>query len=288
MFNIATKQQQYHTYILTDEQAQSQIEVVPERGGIITHWRIKGDELLYFDAVRFADPQMSVRGGNPVLFPICGNLPNNTYIYKDREYQLKQHGFARDLPWEVKATDIEDCASITLTLTSNELTLALYPFEFELVFTYQLRGERLKILQSFTNQSHEVMPFAAGFHPYFLATDKKQLEFNIPANHYLDHIEQKTYPFTGFDFEQEEIDVAFTSLDKHFSSIKDSDRQRQITLYYSDFYSTLVFWTVKGKDYVCLEPWSAPRNALNTKEQLSYIEPGSTYSAVVEMNCSYF
>lgn len=288
MFNIATEQKQYHTYILTDEQAQSQIEIVPERGGIITRWRVKGEDLFYLDEARFAEPKMSIRGGNPILFPICGNLPDNIYTYKGRQYQLKQHGFARDLPWEVSDTKIGECASITLTLKSNESTLAVYPFKFQLVFTYQLQGQRLKILQNYINQSDEVMPFAAGFHPYFLAQDKNQLEFSIPANQYLDHLDRQTYPFTKFDFERDEIDIAFTSLSKHSSYIKDTVRNCKITLHYSDFYSALVFWTVKGKDYVCLEPWSAPRNALNTKEQLSYIEPQSTYSAVFEMNCSYF
>ena len=286
MFNIDKEQRQHLTYILTDESAQSQIEVVPERGGIISRWRINGREILYLDAARFADPSMSIRGGIPILFPICGNLPDNQYTYGDRVYQLKQHGFARDLPWEVTSTKTNDCASITLTLNSNESTLKVYPFEFELVFTYQLQGNNLKILQNYTNKSAETMPFAAGFHPYFLTQDKTQLEFTIPSNQYFDHISQKNYTYSGFDFEQPEIDVAFTSLDKHSTNFRDRATQRQISMLYSDFYSALVFWTVKGKDYICLEPWSAPRNALNTKEKLTYLESGNSYSAVVEMNCS--
>ncbi len=288
MFNIVKEQQQYQTYILTDEQAQSQIEVVPERGGIITRWRISDRDILYLDAARFADPTMSIRGGIPILFPICGNLPDNLYNYGDRQYQLKQHGFARDLPWQVSETEIGNCASITLTLNSNESTLAVYPFEFQLVFTYQLQGNSLKILQSYTNKSSETMPFSAGFHPYFVTQDKSQLDFTIPSSQYFDHISRDTYSYTSFDFDKEEIDVAFTSLSKHSTSFRDRATQRQISILYSDFYSALVFWTIKGKDYVCLEPWSAPRNALNTGEKLTHLKPGNTYNAVVEMNCSNF
>ena len=288
MFNIVKEQQQYLTYVLTDEQAQSQIEVVPERGGIISRWRINTQEILYLDAARFADPTMSIRGGIPILFPICGNLPDNLYTYSNRQYQLKQHGFARDLAWKVTATETSNCASITLTLNSNEFTLAVYPFEFQLVFTYQLQDNSLKLLQSYTNKSSDTMPFSAGFHPYFLTQDKSQLEFTIPSNQYFDHISRKTYPYNGFDFEQEEIDVAFTSLSRHSTTIRDRAKQQQISILYSDFYSTLVFWTIKGKDYVCLEPWSAPRNALNTGEKLTDLEPGNTYNAVVEINCSNF
>ena len=288
MFNIIKEKQQYQTYILTDKQAGSQIEVVPERGGIITRWCVNDQDVLYLDSARFADPTMSIRGGIPILFPICGNLPDNLYTYEDRQYQLKQHGFARDLPWQVAETEIDNYASITLTLNSDEATLAVYPFEFELVFTYQLKGNSLKILQSYTNKSSETMPFSAGFHPYFVTLDKNQLDFTIPSNQYFDHITRETYSYTGFDFEKDEIDVAFTSLNKHSTAISDHATQKQISILYSDFYSALVFWTIKGKDYICLEPWSAPRNALNTGEKLTYLKPGNTYNAVVEMNCSNF
>ncbi|MGF1542566.1 MAG: aldose epimerase [Pleurocapsa sp.] len=288
MFKIVQEQQQYLTYILTDQKADSQIEVVPERGGIIGRWRINSEEILYLDATRFADPTMSIRGGIPILFPICGNLPDNSYTYGDRTYQLKQHGFARDLPWEVTSTATDNCATITLTLNSNKFTLAVYPFEFQLVFTYQLQGNSLKILQSYTNKSSETMPFSAGFHPYFLTQDKSQLEFTIPSSQYFDHISRETHSYTGFDFDRKEIDVAFTSLNKHSTNFRDRTTKRQISLLYSDLFSTLVFWTIKGKDYICLEPWSAPRNALNTGEKLTHLQPDSTYNAVVEINCSNF
>ncbi len=69
MYTIAIEDKQYQTYILSDDTANSQIEVVPERGGIITHWRIQGQELFYLDHERFTHPDLSVRGGNPILFP---------------------------------------------------------------------------------------------------------------------------------------------------------------------------------------------------------------------------
>ena len=49
MFAIALEQQRYKTYILTDETTQSRLEVVPERGGIVTSWRVQGKEIFYLD-----------------------------------------------------------------------------------------------------------------------------------------------------------------------------------------------------------------------------------------------
>lgn len=284
MFTIELKQKQYPTYILSDRNSNSTIEVVPQRGGIITRWQVGDREILYLDAERFQDPQKSVRGGVPILFPICGNLPDNTYTDKGKEYTLKQHGFARDLPWEVTDRNENNLASITLTLNSSDRTLEVYPYDFQLSFTYELLGNSLKIKQGYTNRSTETMPFSAGFHPYFAIEDKTALELDIPGSEYQPKDSKKIFPFSGnFDFDSEEIDVAFAKLDRNSASFKNNQSGYTVELNYSDPYSTLVFWTVKGKDFICLEPWSAPRNALNTKEKLTYLEPGKSCEWLVEM-----
>lgn len=285
MFAIAIDQQQYKTYILSDSSAQSRLEVIPERGGIITSWSVQEKELLYLDAERFANPDLSVRGGIPILFPICGNLPDNTYTYNDQQYTLKQHGFARDLPWEVTDSVTQNLVSLTLVLNSNEQTRAVYPFDFQLAFTYQLLGNSLEIRQRYTNHSAESMPFSTGLHPYFGTSDKTQLQFEIPATEFQDQKTKTNHPFSGnFDFNSDEIDVAFRQPSDRSATVTDLTRQLQLQLSWDDTYSTLVFWTVKGKDFYCLEPWSAPRNALNTGEQLIYLEPGATCELLVSMN----
>ncbi|KAM3103547.1 aldose epimerase [Phormidesmis sp. 146-12] len=283
MFAIAFRRQQYDTYILTDQAAQSRLEVVPDRGGIITSWQVQGRELLYMDTARFADPSLSVRGGIPILFPICGNLPDNTYTHNGQAYTLKQHGFARDLPWEVLDRVTHDRVSIKLGLSSSDQTRAVYPFDFLLEFTYTLQGETLATHHRFTNRSHESMPFSIGFHPYFLVPDKNQLRFEIPANEAKDHQTQEVRSFSNtFDFDRDEIDWAFPHLSSQAASVSDLSRHTRMTLTYSNNLATLVFWTIKGKDFYCLEPWSAGRNALNSGDRLFYLEPGA--SLETEMN----
>ncbi|MEY3554805.1 MAG: aldose epimerase [Microcystis aeruginosa LL13-03] len=283
-FTITQNQNQYLTYCLKDEEADAYLEVVPARGGIITRWQICGEDILYLDRERFKEPNLSVRGGVPILFPICGNLPDNTYQHQGRNYSLKQHGFARDLPWQVSKQSTETAASLTLELNSNPATRQVYPFDFQLIFTYQLQGNSLKIHQKVINLSPEKMPFSIGFHPYFQVTDKTRLSFDIPSSQYLDQRSKTLHSYSGhFDFNLEEIDAAFPQITRHQSSFSDSYHQRQIILGYDDLYTTIVFWTLKDKNYICLEPWSAPRNALNTGEQLTYLEPQSSREAIVEM-----
>ena len=284
MFAIATEQRQYKTYCLSDQTNQAYLEVVPERGGIITSWRVQGQELLYLDAERFANPELTVRGGIPILFPICGNLPNNTYTHNGQTYTLKQHGFARDLPWQVADQVTQDGVSITLVLNSNTQTLAMYPFEFQVAFTYQLQGDTLVIQQRFTNQSDQPMPFSVGLHPYFVTSDKTQLQFDIPATELLDQRSQAVESFSNqFDFERDEIDVAFRELSRRSATASDRSQGVQLTLAYESPYSTVVFWTVKGKEFYCLEPWTAGRNALNTGDRLTHLAPGSSLETTVRL-----
>ena len=289
MFAIAIEQKQYKTYSLLDESAKSLVEVVPERGGIITRWCINNQELLYLDAERFTNPDLSVRGGIPILFPICGNLPDNTYQYEGREYTLKQHGFARDLPWEVTEQTSTDFAGLTITLASNPQTLALYPFEFQVTFAYELQGNTLTLRQSYTNLSKEPMPFSTGLHPYFWVSDKPQLQFDIPSSEYLDQKNKTTHSFTGsFDFDRDEIDVAFPQLTRQSATVTDPSRNLQLDLEFDPSYSALVFWTLKGKDYYCLEPWTGLRNALNTGDLLISLEPGGTYETLFKLTAKLF
>jgi galactose mutarotase-like enzyme len=282
MSAIAIEQQQYKTYVLSDGNAQ--LAVVPERGGIITSWQIQGQEILYMDAERFKDPTMTVRGGIPLLFPICGNLPEDNYTLNGQTYQLKQHGFARNLPWQATDQSTADGASVTVSLKSDETTRAGYPFDFELNFVYTLRGNTLELRYRHTNLSDQPMPFATGIHPYFAVVDKGGLTFDIPATEYKVKGGAQVYPFSGqFDFNQEEIDFAFINLTGSSATVTDQIRNMKLIVEYDDHYSTLVFWSVKGKDFYCLEPWSAPRNALNSGEHLLQAAPGATVETVVKM-----
>jgi len=280
MGKVAIHRGQYETYRLIDNANQAYLEVVPERGGIITQWHYRGHDLLYLDRDRFNDPSLSVRGGIPTLFPICGNLPNDTYQHSGKPYRLPQHGFARNLPWTVLETRTEAGLSIVQQLSSNDETLALYPFEFQLTCTYSIRDNQLSIACHLENQSAEAMPFSLGFHPYFPAQDKSQLSFDLPSNSFVDQITKETQPFFGqFDFERDEIDVRFAKLSARQAAIHNGNKDHRWNLSYSDDFTQLVFWTVRGKDYVCLEPWTAPRNALNTQDGLIRLAPGSSHES---------
>lgn len=280
MSTVTTENQQYLTYILTD--GDSKVAVVPERGGIVISWQVQGKEVFYLDAERFKDSNLSVRGGIPLLFPICGNLVDDTYTLKGQTYKLKQHGFSRTLPWAVTQQSSDDGASLTVTLKSNDETRVGYPFDFQLDYVYTLKGNTFEQRFRHTNLSDEPMPFSTGTHPYFAVVDKAQLSFDLPSSEYKIKGDPEVFAFNGqFDFDQEEIDFAFINLTGQTATVKDGDST--LTISYDENYSTLVFWTVKGKDFYCLEPWSGPRNAMNTGDALITVAPNETIETVISM-----
>lgn len=284
MYKVELIESQYPSYLLSDETADSVATVVPTRGGIVTTWRWRGQEIFYLDQERFKDPQLSVRGGIPLLFPICGNLVEDTYTHNGQTYKLPQHGFARTVPWSVSQQKTTQGASITLTLKSNPTTKQVYPFDFELDFTYILEGNKLELIYGHRNLSQEDMPFATGIHPYFYVSNKEQLQLQIPSTEYQAKGDTQIQSFTGtFDFAQPEIDVAFINLSANQATVTDLERHLRLTLAYDDYYRTLVFWTVKDKDFYCLEPWSSPRNALNTGKDLIIAPPQTRVETKITM-----
>lgn len=181
----------------------------------------------------------------------------------------------------------ENGAVLQLVLESSEDTLSVYPFAFQVEFTYRLQGNRLHIDQHYSNRSDRPMPFSTGLHPYFQLENasvetKSQLQLDIPATRYIDQISQREQDYNGtLDWQSPELDLAFRPISDRQTSATDPARQVAVAIDYDDAYTTLVFWTVAGKNYYCLDPWSAPCNAMNTGIDLLRLAPGETHSMTV-------
>lgn len=102
---------------------------------------------------------------SPVLFPFVGGLKDNCYRYNKKEYPMSQHGFARDMEFEViKQTEKE----LTFVLNATQETLEKYPFCFQLEISYVLAGEKLTVSWRVCNQDDKEMYFSIGGHPAFM------------------------------------------------------------------------------------------------------------------------
>src|SRR5438132_654889 len=87
------------TYRLRDTGSLVEALVVPERGGLVATFTVRGRDVLYLDDPTVRDGSASVRGGIPVLFPSPGKLTGDAWSRAGAEGRLPQHGFARKLAW---------------------------------------------------------------------------------------------------------------------------------------------------------------------------------------------
>ena len=101
---------------------------------------------------------------SPILFPFVGSLKNQEYIYEGKHYPMTQHGFARDMEFQVKEQKEDE---LWFLLVSDDSTLAKYPFAFELHIGYRLIGDTLKVTWKVVNTNDKEMHFSIGAHSEF-------------------------------------------------------------------------------------------------------------------------
>ncbi|QAY67164.1 aldose epimerase [Paenibacillus protaetiae] len=284
-YQVRSYEDTYTIYELTDASTDSVVRVCPERGGIVIGCQLHGLELFYLDRDTFIHPTANIRGGNPVLFPICAQLKDAQYTWKGVTYPMANHGVARTSKWDVLGTSTEGEASITIALRSNETTRQSYPFDFELIFTYALVDGKLDIRQQYTNTgSGEAMPFYAGFHPYF-NTDTKKIAYEIDATRYLDLNDNNEYPYEGVIDLTGKVE-SLTLLDAKTPSVSfPVSGGAKVTMSYDPIFKYVVVWHVEGKPFICVEPWMASTGELNRQEELVMLDAGQSLNANLTISC---
>lgn len=102
----------------------------------------------------------------PILFPIVGKVAHDTLRVSGQEYAMKQHGFARDVDFELCPGD--EGAHYVLHAPDGRPN---YPFSFDLTATYRADGDILTCQWTVINRDNRPMDFQIGAHPAFLLPD---------------------------------------------------------------------------------------------------------------------
>eukprot|EP00887_Chlorella_sp_A99_P002215 scaffold21.g2215.t1 len=134
-------------------------------GGCITSWKMPaGDEVLYVRPDAVFDKSRPIAGGIPICFPQFG--PG----------ALQQHGFARNVDWHVASTSADPQPDdrdpeVTLLLTDNEYTRAMWPHSFKLAYSVSLHAELLRTDMRVINTGKTAFDFTAALHSYIEVAD---------------------------------------------------------------------------------------------------------------------
>ena len=222
---------------------------------------------------------------SPVLFPIIGELKNNTYYYNNKAYQLSRHGFARDMDFAVVE---QTTSSIGFSLLSNTDTLQKFPFEFAFDIIYLLQQDRLTVTYRVKNTGKDDMYFSVGGHPAFKVPivegtgyDDYYLEFNKTENagrwpiSAAGLIETDAEPFLSNTNKlplRKELfyrdAIVFKNLRSDTVRLRSSKHDKGIEFDFSGF-PYLGIWAAKDAGFVCIEPWCGIADPVNSSQQLT-------------------
>ncbi len=245
-------------------------------------------------------------GKAPLLFPVCGRLFGFKYTYEGKTYDLGNHGFARFM--EFCAVSVTD-DTVVFSLKANDETRACYPFEFELVVSYTLTGDKLSSHVSIKNTGDKTLPATFGCHPGFNVPldggsfEDYYLEFGKPCSP--DQIEISPRGlFTGkktayrlqngtvlpLSHKLFEVDGIFLSRMDSTVTLKSNKSTRSVTLQYPDMPYLGVWHSAKSEaPFVCIEPWcglpgyDGEMEDINTRHDMFHILPGKTQVAQFKM-----
>jgi galactose mutarotase-like enzyme len=249
-----------------------------------------------------ADPAVWARHA-PVLFPIVGRLPDDTYLHQGQAYRLPQHGFARDRAFELAAEPTSQ--QVQLRLRDDEQSRAVYPFAFELTITHRLQDTTLHVGWQVRNPSAEAeLLFSIGAHPAFrcpLLPDETFGDYAFRFDHPVQlerHLLQgglltgqtEPVPTVGPELPLSyELFAHDALVFKHYDFTRlalVSRRSARAVQTQFDGFPYLGLWTKgPGAPFVCIEPWHGIASSvggpteLRDKEGILTLAPGATFTA---------
>lgn len=225
---------------------------------------------------------------SPVLFPIVGQLKENTYRYNGKTYRLPRHGFARDKEFVVAQHDQD---ALTFSLRSNAETLAVYPFRFAFSVGYALHHNELTVTYNVQNEGKEEMYFSVGGHPAFklplvdgTAYNDYRLVFNktetagrwpISKEGLIETTAEpllsnaNVLPLSKALFQNDAVVLKRLQSDAVLLTSEKTPHGLQFSF---PGFSFLGLWATPGADFLCIEPWCGLADSTDADGQLAHKE----------------
>ena len=255
-----------------------EIETSPS-GAELTSIKYNGNELLHQGkSVLDENGDIYWRRQAPILFPIVGSLKDNTTKIDGKNYHMSQHGFARDMVFDiVKLSEREH----EYVLKYNEDTLKQYPFKFELYVSYLVYGNELTIKYRVKNVDNKPMYFGIGGHPAF-KIDLKGNDYKVEFEKVEDEI--KFYQLDSGLISYENTYINRSLLSNNCIKIKNDINKMEF-----DFtgFKYLALWSKKNAPFLCIEPWYTTADYVDSNQIFEEKKDNIKLDSGNEFACSY-
>jgi galactose mutarotase-like enzyme len=234
---------------------------------------------------------------SPVLFPIVGTLKNNLFHYKETEYHLSRHGFAREMEFELVEKSEE---SATFSLISSIESKKVYPFDFELQICYSLEENKLNIDYKIINKNDFLMPFSIGAHPAFafpkpLENYALLFEHNEILTSYELENDLLSDNFSTIEMIDNQIPLNYSLFEKdalifkklQSKSITILENQNPLLRVRFDDFPNLGIWTKNNASFLCIEPWLGYSDTVHSTGNILEKEGIQLLEAKKSLKCNF-
>ncbi len=280
---------------------------LPGAGMIGASLRHKGVEVLGRVEDLEAAAAKGSTGGIPLLHPWANRLagydyraagrevtldPNSDLLHKE-EHGLPIHGavWAR-LKWQV--TDVRADRLAARLDWSDPALLAVFPFHHRLEMTVALDPDGLTIETTLVAGSDGPVPVSFGFHPYFSLPGVPRAEWrlSLPAMRRLSLDDRQIPTGAKATFAATDGPIGTTTFDDGFAltaptaTLAIEGGGRRIAVEFREGYPYAQVFVPPGRDFVALEPMTAPTNALASGDGLHLVAAGDRLRATFRVGVS--
>jgi galactose mutarotase-like enzyme len=215
---------------------------------------------------------------SPLLHLDQNGLPIHGLLNASPDWSLREHGAS------------EDRARLLATFEFDRPELlAAFPFRHRVEMAVDLTQGGIWVRTTVIATADDAVPIAFGFHPYlqFPGSPRAQWEVSFPVRRHL-VLDQRSIP-TGATEPALPLTgpIGNRTWDDGFDRIDPPGRfevrggGRAISVDYAEGYPVAQVFAPPGTDYICIEPMTAPANALNGPDSaLEWAPPGEHRSAV--------
>jgi aldose 1-epimerase len=277
----------------------------PSAGMLGVSLKHRGAELLR----RIDDLQASRAKGStagiPLLYPWANRLaalryevvgrsvslqPSSTLLHFD-DHGLPMHGISwGQLAWTIDASTQD---SLVALLDWNRADLLdIFPFPHRLEIAATLSPDSLALRTSIVANENSPVPISFGFHPYVGLPNLKREDWHLALPQMRRLVLDPHGIPTGADEPFAALDSALgkASFDDSFALPDDqrsfslSGAGRKITVSFLEGFHFLQVFAPAGKDFIALEPMTAPANALISKLHLPIVAAGEKFAATFRIS----
>lgn len=232
----------------------------------------------------------------PVLFPICGSLKDNKYIYDGKEYTLEKHGYAKNTIFDIEL--LTETKVIFLHKSTNE-TKKCFPFDYEFRVVYEIEKSCVKIEYNILNTSNKTMYFSTGSHEAYSTPEGiEAYDIIFSKNENLESMsiynglistetkpvlkDNNILPLCEKYFEKGSL--IFKNLNSDSIVLRNRKTGRALKIEF-DYAQYFIIWHKPNANFICLEPWAGLTDMVDSsyeikeKEGIIALTSGKDYIA---------